>query len=343
MTRRSVQGGVAIPVHVIGDSDLEQNGGTYKLKSKVATLVNYDVSAQRGSERQSAVAVYPVSDAQIESGEYSLGGGAATSIDIVHPGYNDGHFVKTDGSVAIPVYPVAGSAPIVPSEPAPDDLPNLIIWHEDDQLLYQLSSGDTPAEIGDPVGYWGNLAGGDPLTADGDARPIRTANGIRFNYPFPTESGDEMRSTQTISPGRPITAFLVAKTESDGGVVEARRAVIGETDGGWYMSITGNNGGAWAASQNSVSASGGVQTDTLCIFTTVFSGAGSLLQLDNNSEVVGDTGVNSDFAGWGIAHYGEFVAWKQCDVRAVLIYRGALDAEQMALVRNYLNEKFAIY
>ncbi len=77
MTRK-VKGGAAQPITVVSASDLKQNNGRYRLGSKIAVpVVEVSGRGQRGSSSKIA---YPVSDADIQSGDYRLLGGSAMPV-----------------------------------------------------------------------------------------------------------------------------------------------------------------------------------------------------------------------------------------------------------------------
>jgi hypothetical protein len=105
---RKVIGGNAEPVFVISAADLVSNGGKYKLDSKTAVPVHGIVSGERPTTGGVAVAVYPVSQADIDSGDYKLDGGAAI------PVISSATYLPAKKSAstknAIPVYVVSGAA-----------------------------------------------------------------------------------------------------------------------------------------------------------------------------------------------------------------------------------------
>ncbi len=95
------RGGLSKPVRVISDSDLIQNGGAFAVVGRTAMPV-----ASLGTLRKvvggQALYVYPVTQAQIDSGEYGIGGGIAEPVaDVDDIGYTRG-FVGAKR--AIPVF-----------------------------------------------------------------------------------------------------------------------------------------------------------------------------------------------------------------------------------------------
>lgn len=78
------QGGALWPVTQIGDSDLEANGGSYVLSSSAAVRVTRFTTEERAVIDGPATAVYIVSQAQVNAGEFTvLGNLAGTPVFLV--------------------------------------------------------------------------------------------------------------------------------------------------------------------------------------------------------------------------------------------------------------------
>ncbi len=100
------RGGLSKPVRVISDSDLIQNGGEFAVVGRTARPV-----ASLGTTRKvvggQAVYVYPVTQAQVDSGEYTIAGGVAEPVaDVDVLGLKRGW---VGSRTAVPVFSVEGS------------------------------------------------------------------------------------------------------------------------------------------------------------------------------------------------------------------------------------------
>lgn len=107
---RGVAGGPVLPVKVITDSDLEENGGKYKLAGKVAMPVHGYPESDPGGPSDKVqggyrVAVYVVPASDVDSGEYSVMGGAAHPVTEFAPAT----LRDQDDLIATPVYLVSGT------------------------------------------------------------------------------------------------------------------------------------------------------------------------------------------------------------------------------------------
>lgn len=103
---RKLSGGNSKPVYTISDSDLEENGGTYKLASKVAVPAWGMTGEERDIVDGLAQLVYPVTETDITSGDYSLLGGAA--IPLIDAELYLPTASRESSTVATPVYVVGG-------------------------------------------------------------------------------------------------------------------------------------------------------------------------------------------------------------------------------------------
>lgn len=103
----SIESGPRIPVRVVSDADLRENGGKYKLMGGAVLPVDgvalADLEPSRGIQSGAATAVYLVSDAQIATPRFKLGGGARIPV-VTAPSDR-----KTESFVAIPVYDSGGA------------------------------------------------------------------------------------------------------------------------------------------------------------------------------------------------------------------------------------------
>lgn len=107
---RKVASGPVIPVNVITSSDIEENGGKYKLSGKVAIPVHGYPEASPGGpagkvQGGARVAVYVVSADEVASGEYSIQGGSSQPVTEFAPAT----LRNQDDFIAIPVYVVSGT------------------------------------------------------------------------------------------------------------------------------------------------------------------------------------------------------------------------------------------
>jgi hypothetical protein len=136
------------PVKVITDSDLEENGGVYKLQGGSAIRVR---GSSSGGDIQggSLTPVYVVSSDDINSGRFKLQGGfeELVSSEIVNR--------PVSGHVAIPVWAANSTEwPVVSF--LPSDISGLILWLDssDSSTLWQDTGATIPTANGDPVGRW---------------------------------------------------------------------------------------------------------------------------------------------------------------------------------------------
>lgn len=115
MARRKIQGGPGRSVQVITDADLKQNGGPYIVTSRLAIPVHGLSLGERKVVGGRYTRVYPVSDAQLASGEYKLAGGSAEALYNIALG--SVKRLRTSGRQAIPVYVTSGQ--LVAAAPLP--------------------------------------------------------------------------------------------------------------------------------------------------------------------------------------------------------------------------------
>ncbi len=114
---RKTQGGSIRPVNVIGPADLRINNGDYMLESNVAMPV--EAFTTTPTSRQitggASMVVYPVSQADIDSGLFKLCGGASKPVaDVLVIGTNR---KRNSAKIAIPVYPIGGVGTLPPVPP----------------------------------------------------------------------------------------------------------------------------------------------------------------------------------------------------------------------------------
>lgn len=95
-------GGPIYPANVITDADLQENGGAYVLQGRVAFRVQGFTGTERAVQGGPSVPVYVVTEAQIDSGQFRLAGGAAYPMTEVSDR-------AVSGRQAIPVYVTGGS------------------------------------------------------------------------------------------------------------------------------------------------------------------------------------------------------------------------------------------
>ena len=103
---RKLSGGNVEPVFAITSADLVSSGGQYELESKTALPV-WGMASGKVSGGV-AQPVYPVSVAQINSGDYRLDGGHALPVINVDT-YVTGR-KRGSAKTAIPVYVVGGES-----------------------------------------------------------------------------------------------------------------------------------------------------------------------------------------------------------------------------------------
>lgn len=344
---RNIQGGAQKPVKVISASDLEENGGRYMLESHVAQWIYYDpdnpVPIESG---RTAGVVYPVTDSQIASGEFSVGGGAALPIALVN-GDDSYHTNK----IAIPVYPIEESTPIDPAIDDPTDIPGLIVWHDFESGTWQDAVDGTPASFGDPVGVWENLVGNGNLTATGTQRPILSVDGVSFDG---DESGgggdgDVMAATFTgTPPAAGFTMFVIVSSNVTGGASEASKLFVCDDAVEWMFRAPANVAstaiGSTAGSALALAGFGAV-ADQDYIYTCVFNSTGSAIRYNYEDYSTGDDDVSlpMSFGGYILA-YGLFgVLRKQMKMKELLIYDRVLTLNERNQVVAYLNERLAIF
>lgn len=86
-----------------------------------------------------------------------------------------------------------------------------------------------------------------------------------------------------------------------------------------------------------------VSDNTCSLITTIFNGASSSIQLNNNTAVTGNPGtrLNSNYpiVGAGPTNTESYTGY----IMEWLVYDGALTTGQQTTVKNYLNSKWAVY
>lgn len=99
------------PIIVISDSDLKGNGGSIRLNERVAYNANQlDALGGKKLRGGSAILVYPVTAAQIASGQFSLADGGDV-LDITSVGIDR---ARMGGNFAIPMYGIVTEIPDLP-------------------------------------------------------------------------------------------------------------------------------------------------------------------------------------------------------------------------------------
>ena len=103
----NVESGPRLPVRIITDADLRDNGGRYKLMGGAVIPIHgvalADLEPARGIQGGAAVAIYLVSDAQIATPRFKLGGGVRMPV-VTAPADR-----PTESLIAIPVYDPDGA------------------------------------------------------------------------------------------------------------------------------------------------------------------------------------------------------------------------------------------
>lgn len=101
-------GRVRAAVKVISSDDLIENGGSFRLQGRVAFRVNNLTGQTSLPASHQAMAVYPITQADVDSGRFVLAGGgpAVSVVDIDSEGISR----PVMGGAAVPVYVVEGSS-----------------------------------------------------------------------------------------------------------------------------------------------------------------------------------------------------------------------------------------
>ena len=103
----SVRGGPIQLVKSVTTAELEENGGKWRIAGRVALRVHGFATADRAIQGGPVAAVYVVSQAQVDSGDFSVRGGDALPLGNITVLGGADRPVK--GVTAVPVFLVGGS------------------------------------------------------------------------------------------------------------------------------------------------------------------------------------------------------------------------------------------
>ena len=98
----TVKGGPLEPIKILTAGDLQENGGDYVVRGRIAQPVYQFSTEDRAVVGGPVTAVYPVTQAQLDSGQFRLSG---------DPAYTPVYEVTTRpviGNTALPVFVVSG-------------------------------------------------------------------------------------------------------------------------------------------------------------------------------------------------------------------------------------------
>lgn len=222
----------------------------------------------------------------------------------------------------------------------PASLPDLTWWFEDDQNVYTNNPPTNPANINDPVRFWGNLAAPDHdfILSSPMNPPTRTGDGLEFNTGGSASTRLQITNPASM-PNTACTGFIIANETNDDGfaAISFMPALHPRYD------VTGKAAVHTQGGAQSITSAQNTSLNTDYIFTYVVNGASSLLAVNNSPDntgtlftpplsyspfLMGNNAVDGDWSGY---------------IKAFILYTGVLSQADRFLVRDYLNEKYAIY
>jgi len=218
---------------------------------------------------------------------------------------------------------------------SPSDIAGLQFWVKADQIP-SLSDGD-------PVTTWSDQSGeGRDLTqATAAKKPTYQTNEENGKPAVRFDGTDDTMASATFDASvvQPSTIFMVGLINTLGpgnkeaftGLTEAARQAL-------YKS--GDETFRIFADVELVGPSG---TTAISIWTAVFNGTSSSLQINAGTPTSGNAGTD-DLGGAtvGSKDGGSINFWPG-DIYEILVYDSDLSSEDDTRVRNYLNEKYAVY
>jgi len=205
---------------------------------------------------------------------------------------------------------------------------------------YDASNGPTPTTAESTLTGWNDLSvTANHLTNIVGAPKISsiTQNGLPMVY---FDGSSSINGLNKADSAQPITSFLVFMPTAwgTGGyqimtVMDASNIQLEKVTGATNVSIYSG----FRFSGESIS------NNTQYVLTAVFNGATSSIAVNNHTLTSGDSGTNGNSNSPLIGQAGGNVNFFTGYIMEWLVYDGALSADDQAIVRNYLNNKWAIY
>jgi hypothetical protein len=191
---------------------------------------------------------------------------------------------------------------------------------------YRYNTGITSS--GGTVSSWANQTGGEALVqATSGNRPTLESDGtILFN------GVDQFLKTAPFTLNQPTTVYFLGRQVT---WTSARRVFDGDgSNSGTLQQITATP--QLRAFAGSASSTISPTLGTYSVITTVFNGASSVLQLDSGAPITGNFGA-ANMGGFTLGARGLVAEYGNIQVKEILIYNLAHDANQRAAVIAYLN------
>ena len=213
-----------------------------------------------------------------------------------------------------------------------DTIANLKLWY-DAAVGITKDGGDLVSQWDDQSDTIKNL-----IQVVGASQPLWLDNQINSLPMIRFDGVNDFMRTVTFGMIQPLTVFLVLKVISSAGLSDS-----------WIDGFTNNTLLFIESATNSIylhagNSIGGIAfVDTISyIWTGIFNGANSAIQRDNGAPTTGNVGTGSP-AGFNVGCKGGGSEKANIAVAEILIYNAALSGANQDIVRNYLNNKYAIY
>lgn len=214
----------------------------------------------------------------------------------------------------------------------PSQLPNVWAWYRSDQGI-TLTAG-TVLQWADILGSGRDLAqGSDP------SKPTFTAGGLNGHATIDFDGVDDFLLSPLAALPQPATVFTILKqttwtsndTIYDGLVPNSLRL--------FQFSATPNLA---TYSGNFGPQSTQLAVNTFALTTVIFDAASSVLQVNNQAEVPGDTG-NTAAGGFTLGCFASGAGtWSDISVAEIVIMTAAADSTQRQQMRDYVAARYAI-
>lgn len=224
---------------------------------------------------------------------------------------------------------------------APSDISGLISWHDasDISTLWQDSARSTAvASDGDPVGAWDDKSGGgNHVLQATTAKKPAYKTGIQNGLPVLRFDGDDALVLGGLGRVQPLTYFIIVSFNT-----QPKWALDGTGGSGANVAIASTGTTQVRLVTGTAIITDLISYDVLHLIAATADGVNSFISVDGNAAATGTSGVNNP-DGITIGAAGNGLGNVAGDITEVIVYDSALSAGNVASVKDYLNNKWAVH
>ena len=207
---------------------------------------------------------------------------------------------------------------------------------------YDANNGPTPTTNNTIITAWNDRGTtANNITSLGGAGIVKYYSSIQNGLPaIYCDGASRANGSDKADTAQPITMFLVFKPTNwgTGGYQDIVSMYNGQETMGKYTggTLPAISAGTWLTT-------GSISNNTAHIMTAVFNGGSSSVVIDNNTAATGAGGSAANTNSPEICDFGDNSGFYTGYIMEWLVYTGALSTADQTTVRNYLNNKWAIY